>query len=69
MIAIKNVKIVLEHSVIEEGLLLIDGEKIAFCGDKNDAVIPADCAIYDAPPLSASFLVNPRYHRRQTNNH
>lgn len=51
MIAIKNVKIVLEHSVIEEGLLLIDGEKIAFCGDKNDAVIPADCAIYDAEGL------------------
>lgn len=51
MIAIKNAKIVLEQTVIEQGLLIVENEKIAFCGEEEDAVIPENCTVYDAEGL------------------
>ncbi len=51
MIAIKNANIVLEDSIINDGVLLIDGNKISSFGKSNDVVVPADAEIFDAKGL------------------
>lgn len=51
MIAIKNAKIVLEHSIIPDGVLFIDGEKIVAYGKTENMIIPENCTVFDAQGL------------------
>ena len=42
MIAVKNAKVVLEYGIIFDGVLLIDGDRIANVGRASDISIPDD---------------------------
>ena len=48
MIAIKNAKVVLEHGIIFDGIILIENDRILNVGSAAELTIPADADIYDA---------------------
>ena len=48
MTAVTNGKIVLEDRVLENGVLLIDGERIAAVGNRGEVTLPKDAEILDA---------------------
>ncbi len=51
MICIKNAKIILENSIVQNGVLLIDGQKISKVGKVGDFLIPDDADIINANGL------------------
>ncbi len=51
MIAITNARVVLEHEIIENGVIIVDGERIAAVGDAYEIKIPNGTEIYDAKGL------------------
>ena len=51
MIAIKNAKIILENSVLEDGVLLVEKDTIAEVGSAGNISIPENCEIFDADGL------------------
>ena len=48
MICIKNAKVVLENSILPDGVILIDGERIVAVGTQNEISLPQDCTCIDA---------------------
>lgn len=48
MLCIKNASIVLEKSILEDGIILIDGDRIAAVGQRNDIAIPETAQMLDA---------------------
>ena len=48
MVCIHNAKIVLETGILWDGVLLLDGDRIAAVGDRREVEIPADCDMMDA---------------------
>lgn len=51
MLAIKNAKLVLEHGVLNDGVLIINNGRIAEIGTSDEIKIPEGCEIYDAKGL------------------
>ncbi len=51
MTAIKNARVVLEHEVIENGVVLIENDRIAAVGAANEVKIPESADVYDANGL------------------
>ncbi len=51
MICIKNGKVVLPKEIIDDGIVLVDGEKIVYVGHKDSIEIPEDAEIFDADGL------------------
>lgn len=51
MIAITNAKVVLERGILNDGVLLVDEDRILSVGKKADVVIPEDATVYDAKGL------------------
>ena len=48
MVCIQNAKVVLETGILFDGAILLDGDRIAWVGERREAEIPADCHIIDA---------------------
>ena len=48
MIAIKNAKVVLEHGIIFDGLILVENDRIMNVGSAAEVVIPDGAEIFDA---------------------
>lgn len=48
MIAIKNAQIVLENGIIWDGVILVEGDKIAKFGKASEVEIPTDAEVIDA---------------------
>jgi len=48
VICIKNAKVVLEHGILFDGVILIDNGRIAEVGDARDIPVPHDCETVDA---------------------
>ncbi len=48
MIAIQNAKIVLENGILWDGVVLVDGQRIAAVGKAGEVTIPEDAQIVDA---------------------
>ena len=48
MICIKNAHVVLESSILADGAILIDGERIVSVGPCKDMPLPPDCTCIDA---------------------
>lgn len=53
MTAIKNARVVLEHEVIENGVVLIENDRIAAVGTADEVKIPESADVYDAKGLYA----------------
>ena len=51
MLCIKNARIIREHDILENGVIVIDGEKIVFVGTADKANIPHNAEIIDAKGL------------------
>lgn len=51
MIAIENANLVLEHTILPNGVLLIDGDRIASIGTAESVSIPEDATRFDAKGL------------------
>ena len=48
MICIRNAKVVLENGILSEGIIVIEGDRIAAVGTDNTIDVPADAQIIDA---------------------
>ena len=48
MVYIHNAKVVLETGILFDGAILLDGDRIAWVGDRRDAQIPDGCEMLDA---------------------
>ena len=48
MVCIHNAKVVLETGIIWDGVILLDGDRIAAVGDRREVEIPAGCEMIDA---------------------
>ena len=48
MVCIHNAKVVLETGILFDGAILLDGDRIAWVGDRREAQIPDDCEMLDA---------------------
>ena len=48
MVCIHNAKVVLETGILWEGVILLDGDRIAAVGERREIEIPADCQMIDA---------------------
>lgn len=48
MVCIHNAKVVLETGIIWDGVILLDGDRIAAVGDRRELEIPADAEMIDA---------------------
>ena len=48
MVCIHNAKVVLETGILFDGAILLDGDRIAWVGERREAEIPADCQMIDA---------------------
>ena len=48
MVYIHNAKVVLETGILFDGAILLDGDRIAWVGDRRDAQIPEGCEMLDA---------------------
>ena len=48
MVCIHNAKVVLETGIIWDGVLLLEGDRIAQVGERRDVEIPAGCEMIDA---------------------
>ena len=48
MVCIHNAKVVLERGILWDGVILLDGDRIARVGDRREVEIPADCEMIDA---------------------
>jgi len=48
MICIQNAKVVLEDGILWDGVILVEGERIAAVGDRRVMEIPADAEVIDA---------------------
>ena len=48
MVCIHNAKVVLESGIIWDGVILLDGDRIAQVGERREVEIPADCQMIDA---------------------
>ena len=48
MTAIKNARVVLEYEIIENGVILIDGDRITAVGRADEVAIPESASVYDA---------------------
>lgn len=48
MVCIHNAKVVLEHGILFDGAILLDGDRIAAVGDRRELEIPADAEMIDA---------------------
>lgn len=48
MICIQNAKVVLEHGILWDGVILVEGERIAAVGKRGEVEIPAGAEIVDA---------------------
>ena len=57
MIAITNAKVVLEHGILWNGVVLVEDGKITAVGKKDEISIPDDAQIYDA----GGFYVGPGF--------
>lgn len=48
MVCIHNAKVVLETGILFDGVILLDGDRIAAVGERREMEIPADCQMIDA---------------------
>lgn len=48
MVCIHNAKVVLEHGILWDGVILLDGDRIVEVGERRQIQIPADCEMIDA---------------------
>ena len=48
MVCIHNAKVVLETGILWDGVILLDGDRIAAVGDRREVEIPADAEMIDA---------------------
>jgi len=48
MVCIHNAKVVLERGILFDGVILLDGDRIAAVGDRRELEIPADAEMIDA---------------------
>jgi len=48
MVCIHNAKVVLEHGILFDGVILLDGDRIVAAGDRREVEIPAGCEMIDA---------------------
>ena len=48
MVCIHNAKVVLETGILWDGVILLDGDRIAAVGERREVEIPADCEMIDA---------------------
>jgi len=48
MICIQNAKVVLEHGILWDGVILVEGERIAAVGKRGEVEIPAGAEVIDA---------------------
>ena len=48
MVCIHNAKVVLETGILWDGVILLDGDRIAEVGERREIEIPADCEMIDA---------------------
>ena len=48
MVYIHNAKVVLETGILFDGAILLDGDRIAWVGERRDAQIPEGCEMLDA---------------------
>ena len=48
MVCIHNAKVVLETGILWDGVILLDGDRIAEVGERREVEIPADCEMIDA---------------------
>jgi len=48
MICIQNAKVVLEDGILWDGLILVEGERIADVGKRGEVAVPADADVIDA---------------------
>ena len=48
MVCIHNAKVVLETGILWDGVILLDGDRIAAAGDRREVEIPAGCEMIDA---------------------
>ena len=48
MVCIHNAKVVLETGILFDGVILLDGDRIAAVGDRREVEIPADAQLIDA---------------------
>ena len=48
MVCIHNAKVVLETGILWDGVILLDGDRIAAVGNRREVEIPADCQMIDA---------------------
>ena len=48
MVCIHNAKVVLESGILWDGVILLDGDRIAAVGERREIEIPADCQMIDA---------------------
>lgn len=51
MICIQNAKVVLEHGILWDGVILVDGERIAAVGRRGTVQVPDDAQVIDAGGL------------------
>ncbi|MBQ6702372.1 MAG: amidohydrolase family protein [Clostridia bacterium] len=51
MICIKNASVIVENSILNDGVILVDGEKIAKVGKRGEVCIPDSAEIIDAEGL------------------
>ena len=48
MVCIHNAKVVLETGILFDGVVLLDGDRIAAVGERRTTEIPSDCEMIDA---------------------
>ena len=48
MICIQNAKVVLETGILWDGVILVDGDRLAAVGKRSEVEVPADAQIMDA---------------------
>lgn len=48
MISIENAKVVLEHQVLEDGIILVENDRICWVGKRDEASVPQDAQRIDA---------------------
>ena len=48
MVCIHNAKVVLETGILWDGVILLDGDRIAAVGERREVQIPAECEMIDA---------------------
>lgn len=48
MIAIQNAKVVLEHGILFDGVILVENDRILACGKASEVAVPAGAEIVDA---------------------